>query len=320
MSEPRFSVLLLTRNGGELFGRSLDALFRCRNVEQAEVLMVDSGSTDETVERASRYPIEIHHIPHHEFGHGRTRNLAARLASGRILVFLVQDAVPTGPDFLEQLTAPLERPDVAATYGRQAPQEEADPVERFYVLSAYPDRPRTLESRSRKGPRRIRSMFFSNVCSAIRRSVWKSHPFDETLIMSEDQKWAKEVLASGHKIVYVPEAVVRHSHHYGLKKVLQRNFDSGMSLVDIAEDSPWQMAAYELHHLASGLRYLVRRGEKGWIPRFLVHEVARTLGFASGRHSRLFPRSWRRAFSLHKGYWDSRSHNASCSATPDQEG
>lgn len=305
MAEPRFSVLLLTRNGGQRFRETLRALFACHGIQQAEVLMIDSGSTDQTLEHAAEYPIELLRISPDEFGHGRTRNLAARLAQGRILVFLVQDAVPERADFLDRLTAPLERPDVAASYGRQVPHEEADPVERFYLASTYPNRPRALAVGNDGVPRRIHSLFFSNVCSAIRRPVWSRHPFDETLIMSEDQKWAKEVLAAGHMIVYSPDAVVRHSHHYSLKQVLQRNFDSGLSLVGIAEDSAGDMVRYELRHLREGFRYLSRTGDRRWIPRFLLFEAARVVGFGLGRHSRHLPQRWKRALSLHKGYWDS---------------
>lgn len=311
MARPRWSILLLTLDGGDLFARSLQALFACRGIEDAEVLMIDSGSRDDTLAHAARYPIRIHRIRPHEFGHGRTRNLAASRAHGEILVFLVQDAVPARDDFLERLTAPLENPETAAAFGRQIPHHDADPVEGFYLASTYPERQRTLQPAGPEGLRRLDSMFFSNVCSALRRSVWARHPFDESLIMSEDQKWAKEALAAGHRIVYVPEALVVHSHRYRLRQVFQRHFDSGMSLVGIAGDSILEMARYELRHLAAGMRHLWRSGQSRWIPRFLSFEAARVVGFALGRHSRLLPRRLRRSLSLHKGYWTEPPDGAS---------
>ncbi|HEX9670283.1 MAG TPA: glycosyltransferase [Thermoanaerobaculia bacterium] len=304
MTAPEISVVLLTKDGGARFAEVLDGLFACDGIESAEVLVVDSGSTDGTAERAAAHPgVALHRIPAAEFGHGRTRNLGARLARGRRLVFLVQDATPAGPDFLRRLTAPLADPGVAAAYARQVARPEADPVERLYLEAVYPERP---EERSGAGAARmgIQDMFFSNVASALWREVWERFPFDESLVMSEDQQWAKAALRAGWRIVYEPCAVVLHSHHYPLARVFQRNFDSGASLQGIAEDPLPALAAYELRQLAAGCRALARRGEAAWIPRLLAFEAARSAGFAAGRGERLLPRWLKRRLGLHKAWWE----------------
>ena len=102
------SIIILTKNGGNLFQEVLAGLFACQGIDEAEIILIDSGSYDLTLEYAARYPkIQVHRILPDEFGHGRTRNLGARLSKGDILVFLVQDAIPTTPDFLIRLMAPL---------------------------------------------------------------------------------------------------------------------------------------------------------------------------------------------------------------------
>lgn len=309
MASLSLSILLLTKNGGERFGKVLEALFACRGAATAEVILVDSGSTDETLALASRYPsIRRYEIPPSEFGHGRTRNFAARQARGDVLLFLVQDAVPAKSDLIERLMAPLaDDSGVAAVFARQEARADANPVERFYLDSTYSEKRQVREpvAEGDGGPR-IRSIFFSNVCSAVRREVWQAIPFDETLIMSEDQLWARQALAAGHRIVYEPAALVEHSHNYRLGELFRRNFDSGWSLRGIVADSPLEMARYEVAHLAAGLRRLVREGNAGWVPYLLLYESVRVAGFVVGGRARWLPRSLRRRLSLHKYYWDER--------------
>jgi rhamnosyltransferase len=299
----RLSIIILTKNAGPHFQEVLVGLFSCTGIDKAEIIVIDSGSVDLTLDYARCYPqIRIHSISPGEFGHGRTRNLGMRLAHGDILIYLVQDATPATPDFLLRLTAPLANQEVAATYGRQLPRVTANPVEQFFLQTTYPDFLQTRTFAVSQGIT-IRSIFFSNVCSAIRRSVWNRIAFDEQLIMSEDQKWAKEVLLQGHSIVYEPSATVIHSHNYGLKKVMQRNFDSGYSLRGIVKDSWASMIHYELNFIRAGIKWLRKLGKTSYIPYFFLHEAARSLGFALGQKAHFLPTWVNCRFSLHKNYW-----------------
>jgi rhamnosyltransferase len=300
---PKTSIILLTKNAGDLFPEVLEGLFCCAGIEEAEVILIDSGSVDRTLSHAARYPrIQTHEIPPETFSHGRARNLGARLATGEILIFLVQDATPVAPDFLTALVAPLADPRVAASYGRQVPRPSANPVEQHFLEVTYPDTP-SVRAHDASSTTTLHSIFFSNVCSAIRRQVWEEIPFDEGLIMSEDQNWAKEALRRGYLVVYQPAAAVHHSHSYNLIQILQRNFDSGCSLVGIIEDSPHQMASYELKHLVSGIEHLLHGDRSAWIPYFFLHETIRSVGFALGTISRWLPRRVSHHLSLHKAHW-----------------
>ena len=300
------SIILLTKNGGSIFSEVLEKLFDCRGIDQAEIIMIDSGSTDLTKEYARKYAkIQLVEITSSEFGHGKTRNLGASLAKGDILIFLVQDAIPAHPHFLEKLMAPLADTQVAGVYGRQLPRPATNPVEKFFLESTYPDSG-AIRTHNLSGRLSIGSIFFSNVNSAIRRRVWEQVPFDESLIMSEDQQWAKEVLLKGYAVVYEPAAGVWHAHNYGLKQVFQRNFDSGCSLRGVVKDSLAHMVRYELNFLRAGIRQLARWGSAAQIPYFLLHEAARSLGFALGQQSHLLPVRANYSLSLHKYYWRRR--------------
>lgn len=304
MFDPKLSIIIPTRNGGALFADVLRGVFACDGVDTTEVIVIDSGSTDATLEYARRYPqIKIIQILPSEFGHGKTRNLGAHIAAGDILVYLVQDALPADPNFLTSLVSPLADPLVAATYGRQIPTNFANPVERFFLGKTYPGF-RQVRARDSVKPAKMQSLFFSNVCSAIRRSVWEQIPFDENLIMSEDQQWAKQALQANYRIIYKQDAVVYHSHNYGLRQTFQRNFDSGFSMKDIVSDSFREMALYEIKHIGAGIKQLALWKKAHWIPYLFLQEGARSLGFFLGRNARILPASIKKRFSLHKYYWD----------------
>src|ERR1700687_817738 len=287
MNEDHLSIVILTKNGGSLFKEVLAGLFACEGIRETEILVIDSGSTDATLEYVTEYPqIRKQRIPPSEFGHGKTRNLGSRMTTGSIIFFLVQDATPATPDFLKRLTAPIAEDGVAATFGRQLPRPSTNKIEQLFLEYTYPDR---REVRACTDPRElgIKSIFFSNVSSAIRRDIWERIPFDESVIMSEDQLWAKQVLLAGHRIIYEPAAMVLHSHNYGLRDVFKRNFDSGVSLVGIAHYTFVDMAGYELRYLASSVRELTRSGSLWRVPYLFAYEATRAVAFSAGQRAHL---------------------------------
>ena len=89
MAVEQASIVLLTKNSGKRFADVLRGLFACVDVAKSEIVMIDSGSTDHTIQQATQFPqIRIHRILAQDFGHGKTRNLAARLTSRPYIVFL----------------------------------------------------------------------------------------------------------------------------------------------------------------------------------------------------------------------------------------
>ena len=151
------------------------------------VLFIDSGSTDRTQElvRQAGYDLEV--IDPGTFGHGRTRNLALRLcADTRYAVFLTQDAVPVGADWLVQLLAPFARPDVAISFGRQLSRPNATLPERFAREFNYPavDEITTEADIAHRG---IKAVFCSNSFAAYDRArLLSAGGFPEDLPMGED--------------------------------------------------------------------------------------------------------------------------------------
>jgi rhamnosyltransferase len=303
MNASDLSIVILTKNGGDLFAEVLAGLFACDGILEAEILVIDSGSSDRTIEYAMQHrQIRIHKISPAEFGHGKTRNLGARMTTRPIIVNLVQDATPATPDFLMRLAAPLVEEGFAGSFGRQLPRPWTNKIERIFLERTYPDR-REVRSCSGQQALEIKSIFFSNVCSAIRRDVWERIPFDESLIMSEDQLWAKQVLLAGHRLLYEPRATVFHSHNYGLADVFRRNFDSGASWVGIAHGTFASMAKYEIRHVAWCARELARHGDWWLIPYLFAYEGTRATAFSVGQRVHFLPPWVTRKLSLHKYHW-----------------
>jgi rhamnosyltransferase len=220
MSES-ISIVIPTLNGAETLPAVLDAIARQRIDVPVETLAVDSGSTDGTVALLQRSCVDVVTIPAQTFDHGLTRNLALARASGDLVVLLVQDAVPVSDDWLATLTAPFRTDELlAGTFARQEPRPNADQITRRYHASYLAASPRgrvvAIESPddfAKLSPQqRLDRCTFDNVCSCVRRSVWQRHPFRATPI-GEDIGWAKDVLLAGHRLAYVPDAVVLHSHH-----------------------------------------------------------------------------------------------------------
>lgn len=281
------SVVIPTKNAGPLFEEVLAAVHR--EAPDAEVLVVDSGSTDGTLDVVADHPADLLEIPPEEFDHGGTRNLGVERTGGEFVLFLTQDATPTS-GWLDALVDPLREDDrIAGAYSRQVPRATATPMKRHFLSRFYPPESETRSLTEGEAPT-MDDVFFSNVSSVIRRSVWQEVPIPEECLMSEDQLWAKRILERGHAIHYAADSVVRHSHREGIVDIFQRYYDSGASLdfVDVSRarrGAVARMVRYEIDEL----RFLVRNGDVPWIPYALAYSAAKFLGLQLGRHGGWLP-------------------------------
>jgi rhamnosyltransferase len=197
----------------------LEAVARQRIDRPFEVVAIDSGSTDGSVELLQAAGASVIAIPAGTFNHGLTRNRGIDASAGELVVLVVQDAVPASDTWLAALTRPFALDScLAGTFARQLPRPDASALTRHYLARwfATSSSPRTVAATSAELEAltplaRLDRCTFDNVCSCIRRSVWEQHPFRETPI-GEDVEWARDVLLSGYRIAYVPDAAVVHSH------------------------------------------------------------------------------------------------------------
>jgi rhamnosyltransferase len=300
------SVVIPVKDGGADLVRCLDAIARQVIDAEVEIVVVDSGSRDGSIEVAQSREAHVHEIPPAEFGHGRTRNLGAELAQGETLVFTSQDAYAADETWLATLvrsfagTGP-----VAGAYGRQLPHDDATPPERYFLDFLYG--PGARVQRLEGDEPDFEQTLFSNVNSAIPRTIWREFPFADDLIMSEDQEWSRRVLRAGYELVYEPTAAVHHSHRYSIAAAFRRFFDSGVS----AERSYASNASGSGALRRAGARYargevawLWETGQRRWIPYAAAYELAKFTGMQLGRHHERIPVPVKRRLSALQAYWD----------------
>ena len=222
----RISVIIPTLNAGESFQRLLDTL-KNQNVKPDEILIVDSQSTDDTCETARKAGVRLIEIERRHFDHGGTRDMAFRKAEGDIVIFMTQDALPASPDWIGNLIAPLQDPQVAAVGGRQTAYPNARPFEKLVRAHNYPAENRVwgTDGIQKYG---IRAFMISDVCAAYRREAYLAvGGFDHPVLISEDMLLAERFIRSGYKLAYSAEAVVLHSHHFTFRQEFARNYRIG---------------------------------------------------------------------------------------------
>lgn len=229
------SIIIPTKNPGPLFRRVLPAVLGQNAPFEFEVLVVDSGSTDGTVEYVQGLTdsrLRLHRIEPSSFGHGRTRNLGISLTTGEYAVLITHDAMPADDGWLAALVAPADAdPDVAGVFGRHVAYPEATPFTKrelelhFAGFDAWQvvrlDDP---ERYARDQGYRQVLHFFSDNNALVRRRVWEILPYPD-VDFAEDQIWAQKAIEAGYKKAYARDAVVLHSHDYAPFERLQRSFD-----------------------------------------------------------------------------------------------
>lgn len=302
-SNEKISVVIPVLNAGALLPGLLKSIASQKPAAPAEVILVDSHSTDNTVSVAQSFP-GVRVIPVEKFSHGRARNLGARAAAGDIVILLTQDALPCGDKWLVNLLVPFSDERVGAAYSRQVPKENAPPTERFFLNYHFPAGPAVRREKKSSAPLTFEDVFFSNVSAAIRKSLLLKYPFDETLIMSEDQQFARDLLNAGLAVVYQPESAVLHSHCYSLTTAFRRYFDSvySLTLVFPAQDLRVS-AAMGRRYLRQEFSYMLRR-HPFCFPYYCLYNLAKVAGTLAGHFGARLPRRMARAFSLHRYHWD----------------
>jgi rhamnosyltransferase len=195
------SIVIRAFNEEKHLGRLLDGIAH-QTLADVEIILVDSGSTDGTLQVAERYPVQVVHIPPGEFSFGRSLNLGVLHARAEIIVIASAHVYPVYPDWLERLLAPFDDGRVALAYGRQRGDERSKFSEGQIFAAWYPAHSDLQQSHP----------FCNNANAAIRRSLWQQHPYDETLSGLEDLAWANWAVAQGHRLAYVAEAEIVHVH------------------------------------------------------------------------------------------------------------
>ena len=273
MSE-RITAVIPVRDGARFLAELLDALAR---EGPDEILVVDSGSTDGSQDVARAAGATLIEIDAREFGHGRTRNLAAERASGDVIAFLTQDATPA-PGWLAAIREALALSEhVGAVFGPHLPRPETSPMiarELTAFFATFGDGPRIFGAGD--------PSFLSNVNAAYRRACWAEIRFDDVRY-SEDQAFGRALAAHpAWRKAYHPGAAVLHAHDYSPVAFMRRYFDEYRGLratIDHVEPlAPRSSLRGIRDQVLADREYMRERGVDGralWTARSALHHSSR---------------------------------------------
>jgi glycosyltransferase involved in cell wall biosynthesis len=311
------TVAIPVLNGARYLDEVLSAVRAQERPEggELEILVIDSGSSDGSVEIAQRHGARVHEISQSEFSHGGTRNLAMSIARGDHVAFITQDATPAHKRWLASLLAGFEKAeDVALVFGPHEPRPDAShmikcEMERHFAL--WPDGDVQRLDRSPPGLVDYRAYpgkisFFSDVNGCVARWAWEKIPYRE-VPYAEDQLLGREMIEAGFAKVYVADAAVLHSHDYPPGQFLRRYFDEFRAMREVlGHREPWGLkrTPWAVRGLSGAdKRWLRAHGVHGValvkpLTRSVVHHTTRMAGSIVGSRADRLPAPVRGALSL----------------------
>jgi rhamnosyltransferase len=236
------SVFIPTYNGEQYLGECLEALINQELPDgyEIEILVTDSGSKDKTLEIVDAYKehVTLDIIPNSEFGHGKTRDQAARNAKGEFILFLTQDATPASYRWIINMIEPFFISEkIGCVFGRQIPRRHIAPTIKREVATAFggltaPDSIAIHRNKSLVDQAETNGLntFFSDVNSAARRELLTGEVPFRDLPYAEDQALAEDMQNKGYLKAYAPAGAVWHSNEYTAVEYYKRKFDEYIGL------------------------------------------------------------------------------------------
>jgi rhamnosyltransferase len=298
-------LFIPTLNPGTLWSKVI-ASIKSQTYPIEKVIVVDSGSTDGTLEETRTENFQLITIDKADFDHGGTRQMAVgKFPEADIYIFMTQDALLQSPDTIELMVkAFVKNPKIGMAYGRQLPHPAAKVLESHARLFNYPPQSQTRSIKD--APRyKIKTISCSNSYAAYRREAFEeAGGFPSGTILGEDVLMAGAMLLKGWEMQYLAESCVYHSHDYSAKEEFKRYFDIGV----FHADNPWIFEYYGraesegLNYLKSEFRYVFSKNPL-ILPKSFFSLVAKWLGYKLGMSHEIFPSSFKKAISMHKSYW-----------------
>lgn len=264
------SIIFRALNEERWFAQALQA---CRNQNapnlDVEIILVDSGSTDRTIEIARSFGCKVVHIKKHEFTFGRSLNRGCEAAKGDHLVFISAHCIPAHTEWLANLVDPLQNDEADYVYGRQLGHEVSRFSEKQIFAKYFPEH----DKRPQEG------YFINNANAAITRTSWERFRFDEKATGLEDMVLGKTLLAHGGRIAYLADAPVVHIHEETFAQTRRRYYREALTLREIMPEVQLQFrdfcrytAAAIFHDWGEALRER-HFGKKAWeIARFRFNQ------------------------------------------------
>lgn len=231
--KPSCSIVIRAYNEDQHLGKLLQGI-ASQTLQNVQVILVDSGSTDGTLAIAQDFNADIVHIKPDQFTFGRSLNLGIQQAQADVVILASAHVYPVYPDWLEKMMEPFEDQKVGLVYGKQSGCDTSKFSEIQVLRHWYPD----VSDFDQSTP------FCNNANAGIRKSLWQSHPYDESLTGLEDLAWAKWVKQEGYRIAYSAEAEIVHVHQETWKGVYNRYRREGMAFKHINPEATFTFGEF----------------------------------------------------------------------------
>ena len=246
----RVSAVIRAYNEAKHIGRLLEG-FEQQTVKPDEIVLVDSGSTDDTVAIARAAGCRIVNIDKSEFSFGRALNRGCAAATGDVLLFNSAHVYPLYNTHVEHLISAFDHEGVAIAYGRQVGDERTKFSEARVMLKWFPNRNIWDQGHP----------FSNNANAAVLTSAWQELQYDESLTGLEDLDFAKRALSRGYKIAYVADAPIVHVHEETWGVIRNRYRREAMAYARIVEGSKMSLPGaigLSLSNIASDYAHAVK--------------------------------------------------------------
>ena len=224
------SLIIRTFNEEKHIAKLLVGIIE-QSVNDLEIILVDSGSTDATISIASKFPVNILHIEPSSFSFGRSLNLGCSAAQGEYLIFASAHVYPVFNDWLQRILDPFKDSKVALVYGKQRGEATTNFSEHRIFSQWFPDE--SVDNQQ--------TPFCNNANAAIRKSVWEEIKYNNDLTGLEDIEWAKRAQELGFTISYMADAEVRHIHEETSLQIFNRYKREGIAYSFIFSDQTFSL-------------------------------------------------------------------------------
>jgi rhamnosyltransferase len=291
MKSPKISVIIPVKNGENTIKDCLTEIFNQTLISETEVIIIDSGSTDKTLEIINKFPVKLFQIKPEEFGHGKTRNYGVSIAKGEFIVMTVQDARPSSDKWLEIMLQHFLDNKVEGVCGQQVVPHEPDknPLEWFRPINIPSFNIKQFtknEFEKLSAEEQWQNCRWDDVNAMYRKSVLEKIPFQEVKF-GEDMIWAKDAFTAEYKLVYDMRSQVFHYHHYTeiqkLKERIQQTYYFTFKTFNYLRPNPYNFK-YFIRTLYLCFKYKVK--SKWWIYNFRIFLVSRSVIEKFIKHSK----------------------------------
>lgn len=252
--ETQVSVVIPTKNGGQDFGRLMKMLNQQKGFREIEIVIVDSGSSDSTVEIAKQYGAKVIEILPEEFSHSYARNLGVQKAQGEYVLVMTQDAMPTSLFWIRNFYHALtHQSNIAAVSCGEFPRLDADLYHRAFTwnhykfLGSYENDVINEYPKSNDSEMLHKAAQLSDIACFMKRETAKKYPYQGAF--AEDLDLGMRLLKDGYKVGFLGHELAIHSHKRTAYYYLKRRFVEFITLKKLLPNQRYIRTEYiELMH------------------------------------------------------------------------